>query len=73
MADEDSRIAEIAAGVVEHFDIRPARTLDELNDALRGHNYLIRQIGAVRPDLYERLAILAQKRRAALIKDLDHG
>lgn len=72
--DEDECMARIAAGVIEHFDIGLSETVAELDRALRSHAYLIRQIGAVRPDLYDRLKDLAQKRRAFLSqKDTRHG
>ncbi|MBR9970835.1 hypothetical protein [Magnetospirillum sulfuroxidans] len=71
--DDDDRLARIAAAIVEHFDIRAAQTVAELDDGLRFHNYLIRQIGTVRPDLYDRLKDLAQSRRSALSKDSNHG
>lgn len=73
MNDEDERMALIAAGVVEHFDIGLAETVPDLDRALRSHAYLIRQIGTIRPDLYDHLKDLAQKRRTLISKDTSRG
>lgn len=71
--DDDDQIARVAAAIVEHFDIRAAKTLEDLDAGLRFHNHLIRRIEIVRPDLYDRLKDLAQTRRSALSKDRNHG
>lgn len=70
---EDERLALIAAGVVEHFDIGLSETVADLDRALRKHAYLIRRIGEIRPDLYDRLKTLAQKRRSSLTTEPRHG